>query len=86
MKQKCWMVIHEEKFTKELHHKIFDSKELADKYAEELTIITDEAKWVEIRMFDVHTEDDVMMTPVQEDLYWDSHYSLYKEQQYGAEF
>lgn len=81
------MVIHEEKgATKELHHKVFDSKELADKYAEELTVITDEAKWVEIRMFDLHTEDDVMMTPVQEDLYWDSHYSLYKEQQHGEEF
>ena len=86
MKKKCWMVIHQEKFSKELHHKIFNSQVLADKYSKELTLVTDEAEWVEIRMFDIHTEDDVMLTPVQEDMYWDSVYNLHKEQHHGEEF
>ena len=37
MKEKCWMVIHQEKVTAQLYHKVFDSKQLAEKYVEELT-------------------------------------------------
>ena len=86
MKGKCYMVIHEEKVSKQLHHKVFSTKELADNYAEELTIVTNEAKWIEIRMFDVHNEDSFILTPVQEDMYWDSVDNLQKEQHYGDQY
>ena len=86
MKEKCWMVIHQEKVTTQLYHKIFDSKQLAEKYIEELTIVTDEAEWVEIRMFNVHNEESILMTPIQEDLYWDSIYNLQKQLHYENEF
>jgi hypothetical protein len=69
-----------------LYHKIFDSKQLAEKYIEELTIVTDEAEWVEIRMFSVHNEESILMTPIQEDLYWDSIYNLQKQLHYENEF
>jgi len=78
MNLKCWMVIHQEKTTKVLYHKVFLTRELADAYSSELSTVTNEAEWIEVRMFDVHTEESVIMTPVQEDLYWDSVHNLQK--------
>ena len=85
MKAKCWMVIHKERFTEDLYRKIFDSEFLANHYIKELTEITDEAEWVETRVLDIYTTDSTIMTPVQENIYWDSIYNFHKNYDHGAE-
>lgn len=85
MKAKCWMVIHKERSTEDLYQKIFDSEFLANRYIKELTEITDEAEWVETRVLDLYTTDSTIMTPVQENIYWDSIYNFHKNYDHGAE-
>ena len=51
----------------------------------ELTEITDEAEWVETRVLDLYTTDSTIMTPVQENMYWDSIYNFHKNYDHGAE-
>lgn len=85
MKDKCWIVIHRDKVTGDVYNKAFTTQELANKYLNELTQVTCEAEQCEIRTLDVYNENSDVMTPLQEDMYWDHMAAQYENNQHYYE-
>lgn len=68
-----YVIIHQDKFDETTHHKAFDSLQLAEDYENQLKE-SEEAKWIEMRKFNVYSQDDVILTPRREEQYWDMVY------------